>query len=158
MLVEDEEGGEAGEDGLQSQQDGGVGWGKVLLGPALDGEGRSCGEEAGHGEGDEQARGDGQIGLACQRQGEGHDDGGDADLKGSKLAGRDSMGGVGQGQEMAGEGDCAGEGQQVSGTDAGEEIAPRRSCRRGEEEEAGEGQECANCGGPAGSRRAGWSQ
>src|SRR6266567_7771921 len=123
MLVEDEEGGETGEDGLEGQQDGGVGWGKMLLGPALDGEGSGGGEEAGHGEGDEQARGNGQIGFACQRQGEGHDDGGDADLKGSELASWDSMRGVGQGQEMASEGDCAGEGQQVSGTDAGEEIA-----------------------------------
>jgi len=93
MLVEDEE--EVRQAKTGSRVNRMAVWvGEGVAGPALDGEGSGGGEEAGHGEGDEQARGDGQIGLACQRQGEGHDDGGDADLKGSELAGRDSMGGV----------------------------------------------------------------
>ena len=41
MLVQDEERGQACEDRFESQEDGGVGGGKMLLGPALDG--KRCG-------------------------------------------------------------------------------------------------------------------
>jgi hypothetical protein len=45
MLVQDEEGGQAGEDWFEGEEDRGVGRGKVLLRPALDGEGSGSGEE-----------------------------------------------------------------------------------------------------------------
>ena len=151
MLVEDEEGGKAGEDGLQSQQDSGVGGGKMLLGPALDGEGGRGGEEAGYGEGDEEAWGDGEVWFSFEGQGDGHDDGGDADLQCGELTGRDTVRGVGQGKEMAGEGYGAGQRKEISYADAGEEIVPGGSSRGGEEEKSGEGEEGSGCSGPAGS-------
>ena len=52
--------------------------------------------------------------LSSEWQGEGHEESGDADLEGGKLAGGDSMRRVSQGQEVAGEGDRAAEGEQVS--------------------------------------------
>ena len=51
-LVQEEEGGQPGEDWFEGEEDGGVGGGEVLLGPALDGESGGGGEEAGDGEGD----------------------------------------------------------------------------------------------------------
>ena len=42
-LMEEDEGGEPGEDWLQGEDEGGVGGGEMLLGPALDGEGGGCG-------------------------------------------------------------------------------------------------------------------
>ena len=122
MFMQDEEGGQACEDGFQSQEDGGVGGGEMLLGPALDGEGGGGGEEAGYGQGDEEAGGDGEVGFSAKGQGDRHDESGYADLEGGELAGGDSVGGVGEGEEVAGEGDRAGEGEEVSGADADEEV------------------------------------
>ena len=45
MLVEEEERGEPGEDGFEGEDEGGVGGGEMLLGPALDGEGGGGGED-----------------------------------------------------------------------------------------------------------------
>ena len=39
VLVQNQEGGQAGEDWFEGEEDGGVGGGEVLLGPALNGEG-----------------------------------------------------------------------------------------------------------------------
>ena len=50
---------------------------------------------------------------------------------------------------MAGEGDCAGQGEEVAEADACEEVVPGGSGRSGEEKEAGEGQESAEGGRPA---------
>ena len=50
MLVQCEVRGQAGEHGFESEKNGGVGGWKVLLRPALDGEGCGGGEEAGYGE------------------------------------------------------------------------------------------------------------
>jgi len=61
MLMQDEVGCQAGEHWFEGEEDGGVGGGKVLLGPALDGEGGGGGEEAGNGESDDKARSDRQM-------------------------------------------------------------------------------------------------
>jgi hypothetical protein len=67
MLVQDEVGGQAGEHWFEGEEDGGVGRGEVLLGPALYGE-RGCGgEEAGDGEGDHEARSDRKVRSSAQR-------------------------------------------------------------------------------------------
>ena len=58
MLMQYEVRGEAGEHWFEGEEDGGVGGGKVLLGPALDGEGCGGGEEASNGESDDKARSD----------------------------------------------------------------------------------------------------
>jgi hypothetical protein len=65
MLVQNEEGGQAGKDWFECEEDGGVGRGKVLLGPALYREGSRGGEEASHDEGNEQARSDGEVGPSA---------------------------------------------------------------------------------------------
>jgi hypothetical protein len=59
--MQDEVGGQAGEDGFEGEEDGGVGGRKVLLGPALDGESSGGGEEAGDDEGDDEARCDREV-------------------------------------------------------------------------------------------------
>jgi len=55
MLVQYEVGGQAGEDGFEGEEDGGVGGWEVLLGPALDGEGGGGGEETGYCESDDKS-------------------------------------------------------------------------------------------------------
>jgi hypothetical protein len=55
MLVQCEVRGYAGEHWFESEENGGVGGWKVLLRPALDGEGCGGGEEAGNGESDDEA-------------------------------------------------------------------------------------------------------
>ena len=49
VLVEEEQGGEPGEDGFECEEQCGVDGRKMLLGPALDGEGGGCCQEAGYG-------------------------------------------------------------------------------------------------------------
>lgn len=49
MLMQNKEGGQPGEDGFEGEKNGGVGGWEMLLGPALDGEGCGCGQEAGDG-------------------------------------------------------------------------------------------------------------
>src|ERR1700732_4014022 len=58
---------------------------------------------------------------------------------------------------MSGEGYGAGEGEEVGETDAGEEIVPGGFGGRGEEEEAGEGEEGSYGGGPARGVGVGWA-
>jgi hypothetical protein len=58
MLVQHEVGSNASEDGFEGEEDGGVGGGEVLLGPALDGESGSGRQEAGYGQSHDKARGD----------------------------------------------------------------------------------------------------
>ena len=65
------------------------------------------------------------------------------------------MRGVGEGEEMSGEGDGAGEGEEVSRADAHEEVLAGGSGRGGEKEEAGEGENGSDGGGPARRRRVG---
>jgi hypothetical protein len=66
MLVQDEVGGQAGEHRFESEEDGGVGGWKVLLGPALDGESGGSGEETGDCESDDKARRDRQMRSSAQ--------------------------------------------------------------------------------------------
>ena len=68
---------------------------KMLLGPALNGEGRGGGEQAGDGERDDQAWGEIEVRWAVQRKGDRHDDCGDGDLEGGELSDGDLRGGVG---------------------------------------------------------------
>ena len=65
MFVQDEVGSQTCEDRFEGEKDGGVGGRKMLLGPALDGEGGGGGEEAGDGECDDEAWGDGQVGSSA---------------------------------------------------------------------------------------------
>ena len=82
MLVQNEVGGQAGEHGFKGEENGGVGGREVALGPALDGERSSGGEEAGNGESDDEAGSDGQMRSSAQWQGDGHDKCSYADLEG----------------------------------------------------------------------------
>ena len=61
--MKDEEGSKAGKDRLQCQEDGGVSGRKVLLCPALDGEGRGSCDQTGDGKSDQQARREIQMRL-----------------------------------------------------------------------------------------------
>jgi hypothetical protein len=61
MFLQDEVGGQAGEYRFESEEDGGVGGGKVLLRPALDGESGGCSEETGYGKSDDKARSERQM-------------------------------------------------------------------------------------------------
>jgi hypothetical protein len=67
MLVQDKVGRHAGEHWFECEEDGGVGRGEVLLGPALYGERGRGGEEAGDGEGDHEARSDREMRSSAQR-------------------------------------------------------------------------------------------
>jgi len=149
MFMQDEERRQACEDGLKGQEDGGVGGREMLLGPALDGEGCGRCEEAGYGQGDEEAGSDGKVGFSAQWQGDRHDERGYADLEGGELAGWDSVGCVGEGEEVAGEGDRTGQGEEVSGANADEEVLHGCPGWRGEEEEAGEGEDRSDGSCPA---------
>lgn len=46
------------EDGFQREEDGGVGGWEMLLGPALDGEGGSRGQQTSDGQGNDEPRGE----------------------------------------------------------------------------------------------------
>src|ERR1700733_1321906 len=147
--MQDEEGGKAGEDWLEGEEDRGAGGGKVLLRPALDGEGGGGGEQAGDGECDQKARRDCQVWSSACGEGDCHECCRYTDLEGGELAGGDLRGDVRQGDQVAGKGERAGHGKHVAEADAGEEIIPGGSRWRGEEKEAVEGQENADCSGPA---------
>ncbi len=64
--MQEEERSQAGKDRFEGEEDGGVGGGEMLLGPALDGEGGGRGEEAGYGEGDEESGRDREVGSSAQ--------------------------------------------------------------------------------------------
>jgi hypothetical protein len=149
MFVQDEERGQACEDGFEGEEDGGVGGGEMLLGPALDGEGGCCGEKAGDGERDNEAWSDGKVRSSAQWQGDRHDKSGDADLQSRKLAGGNSVRGVRQSEEMASEGNSAGKSEEISRANADEEVlqgGPRRRCQK---EKAGEGEKSSHRCSPA---------
>ena len=139
MFVQNEERGQTSEDWFEGEEDGGVGGGEVSLGPALDGEGGGGGEQAGDGKSDEETRRDREVRLSAKWQRDGHDARRNADLERGELAGWDSMRGVGEGKQMAGEGDGAGESEEVSSANADEEVLERCSPWSCEEEQAGEG-------------------
>jgi len=65
MLVQDEKGGQAGEDWFECEKDGGVGRGKMLLSPALDGEGGGGSQKAGDGKGDDKSWRNGEMWSAA---------------------------------------------------------------------------------------------
>ncbi len=158
MLVQNEERGQTREDGFESKEYRSVGGGKMLLRPALNGEGGSRGEKAGDGQRDEEAGSYRQVRSSPDWEGDGHDQGGCADLDGCKLAGGDPVRGVGEREEVPGEGYRAGQREQVAETDADEEILQGRSSRCREKEQAGEGEERSDGGGPAGSGCVGGSK
>lgn len=49
VFMQNQERRDASEDWFQAKEDSGVGGREILLGPALDGEGRSCGQKTGDG-------------------------------------------------------------------------------------------------------------
>ena len=57
-----------GEDGLEGEQERGVGGRKMLLGPALNGEGGGGGEEAGDGKRDDEARSEVEMKWSSERK------------------------------------------------------------------------------------------
>ena len=73
MFMQNEERSQTSEDWFKGEEDGGVGGGEMLLGPALDGEGGGGGKEAGDGECDQEAGRDGELRFAAQWQGDGHE-------------------------------------------------------------------------------------
>jgi hypothetical protein len=81
-FVKEEEGDEPGEYGLEGEQESGMSGRKMLLGPALDGEGCRGGEEAGNGERDYEARSEIEVDGASEREREKHQSGGEHDLEG----------------------------------------------------------------------------
>ncbi len=81
--MEHKDGGDDAEDGLKGEQEDGVGGGKDLLGEALNGEGGGGGEEAADEEGDGEGGGGMQVRM-LEREGEEHEEGGEADLKSSQ--------------------------------------------------------------------------
>ena len=66
MFVQDEVGGQAGEDGFESEQDCCMGGWKMLLRPALDRKGGCGGKETRDGESDEEAGGKRDMGPSAQ--------------------------------------------------------------------------------------------
>jgi len=135
-----------------------VGRREVLLGPALDGEGGGGGYEAGDSEGDQKAERDGEVRLASEGEGDGHDDGGGADLECGQLSGGNFVRGVSKREKVSGEGYGADEGEDVADAYAGEEILPCGPGWSGEEQEAREGQERSDGGGPSGGVGVGGAQ
>ena len=90
--------------------------------------------------------------LAAEWEGDGHDEGGDADLEGCELAGGDSVRGVGDGEEVSGEGDSADKCEEIAEADADEEVLEGRSRRCCEKEQAGEGEEGSDGSSPSWTR------
>jgi len=131
--VQDEDGGEGGKDRFERKEHCCVGGREMLLGPALDRKRGGRGQQAGNGQGDEKTGRYGQVRLSFQRKGDSHDDGGGTDLKGGELAGGNPVRRMGQCEQMASKRYGAGEGEQVAGADAGEEVLPGGSGRCGEE-------------------------
>jgi len=156
--VQDEERGEAGKDRFECQEYSRVGGWEMLLGPTLDRKRGGGGQKAGDGQGDEKTGRYGKVWLSFQRKGDGHDDGGDTDLEGCELAGGNSMGCVGQCEQMTGECYGACEGKQIPEANAGEEILPGGSGRCCEEKEACEGEEGADGSRPAGCGGVCWAK
>ncbi len=67
---------------------------------------------------------EGQMRSSADRKSNGHDERGHADLEGGELAGGNPMRGVGQGEEVCGEGNRAAQSEDISCADADEEILP----------------------------------
>ena len=158
MLVQNEEGGQAGEYRFESEEDRSVGGGNMLLGPALDGKGSGSGEEAGNGQGNDETRSNGEVRPSAQWQGDCHDNSSYADLESCELADGDPIRGVGQGEEVGGEGYCACKGKEIPRTDADEEVSKGGSGRGGKEQKAREGKESSDSSGPARTRCVGRSK
>ena len=90
-----------GEDGLEGEDECGVGGRKQLLGPALDGEGgSSVGEQRpGDGQSEDASRGEVERQGRPPRQGrEQHEDGGEGDLEGAEAARGELRGGIREGE------------------------------------------------------------
>ena len=108
------------------------------------------------------------VWVLAKRQSDKHDESGDADLECGELRRRQAWRGVREREQVSGEGDGAGKGEQVAETDRGEEMGPCGSGGRGEEEKSGEGQGRADGGSPArrvgsggaegGNRRKEWNK
>ena len=64
----------------------------------------------------------GEVGWPSEREGDEHEEGGDADLEGAEGACGGDGGRRGRGRGDAGEGDGAGEGEGFAEADAGEEA------------------------------------
>ena len=95
--MEEDEGGDPGEDRLQGEDEGGVGGGEMLLGPALDGEGGGGGEDGGDRKRGEEAGGEVEGEVASEREGDEQDKGTEANLEGAEEAGVDVRGSLGEG-------------------------------------------------------------
>ena len=154
MLVEEDKGGEPGEDGFEGEDECGVGGWEVLLGPALDGEG-GCGAENGSdGEGLDDAAGEVEVGVSAEWEGQEQDEGAEADLKSAEEAGPGVGSGAVEGEQVGGEGDSAGEGEGFSDAKAGEDGCAGVGWRC-EQDEAGEGEDCSAEDAEAGAGYAG---
>ena len=145
--------GKKGKDGFEGEQDGCVGGRKVLLGPTLDGECSSSREKAGDSERRDEANGEGEVKVASERQGYGHDECCKTNLEGGELGYGYAAGGVGDRKQMSGKGQSAGEGEQVADADSGEDILELGSGGGGEQKQAAKGEQRTECCVPAGGMR-----
>jgi hypothetical protein len=149
----EEEGSEPREDRLEGEDERGVRGGKILLCPRLDGEGGGGGEDGCDEEGDEDAGGGVKQGRAHpwmleQGQADGHEGGAEADLEDGELFEGNARGKTGESQDVEGESEGAGQGEEVAETDGAE--VEGGAGRGGEEDEAGKGDECSEPGVPFG--------
>jgi hypothetical protein len=151
-FAEEEKRGEPGENGLEREDEGGMGSGEELLRPRLHGEGGGGGENGGDEQSDDDAGRPVDPGVLEERYGEGHEEGAEANLENGELfegkAGRE----MGERQDVEGEAERAAEGEEVAEAD-GAEIESGAG-RGGQQNDAGEGDEGSGPGVPAGSVRA----
>ena len=92
--MQEEKRGEAGKDRFECEEYCCVSGREMLLGPALNRKCSGSGQQAGDGQGDEKTGCKGQVWFSSKREGDRHEDGGNADLEGSELSGRNSVRGV----------------------------------------------------------------
>lgn len=113
-LAEDEEGCKPCEDGLQCEDEGGVGGGQDALRVGEDREGEGGGEDGRDGECGEDAWGPVNVGVIKKRQGDRHDEGTGTDLDDCQLLKREAGGKMGECDDLEGE---------AEGADTGEDVA-----------------------------------
>jgi len=136
-LAEDEERGDPGKNGLEGEDESGMGGGQVALGPGLHGEGYGGGEDGGDQQGKDKARRRVNPGMLEERHADGHEGGAEADLEEGELFKGKARREVGEGEDVQGESEGAAEGEQVAEIDGAE----REAGGGGEEDDPEEGEE-----------------
>ena len=144
---ENKERGNPGKDRFQRQDEGSVGRREELLRPGLHGKGDRGGQHGGNQQSREELGRPVNPGMFQQRGADGHKQGAEANLQDGELLEGKARGEVGQGEDVEGEADGAGEGEQVAEIHAAEGEAG--AGRGGEEDDADEGDQRTAPGIPA---------